>query len=326
MRGRAAVFAAVVALTLAGAVPSSADEVTVSLTNPGGSRTLYVESVLGQPLSSLDFGTGRSQPFRVRVVDTTMERSGFQVLTTMSNLYMVSGSTYAWDEVISSSEVGIAYPANPLNLLNVKAVVAPVYDVADTLTGTLCTTVTAAGGSCSIAMSALDGVRQTVDLAVDLADLNSLPLVPQAGEEGEFVEPDFAGIGADDPEKPGSFTPTNKRVISGVVSTASSTLTKASAALHALVADEPASALVDADTLGGALRTAMGATVYDALPSAVIDEIVAGLDTTVQALTADGLVGQSGTYLSYPQLDVNVPTDAAPGSYQGTLVVTAVQL
>jgi len=321
-------LACAAALSIAAlAVPSaSADEVTVSITNPGGSRTLYVENVLGQPLTSLDFGTGRSQPFRVRVVDTTMDRSGFQVLTTMSNLYKVSGSSHDWASTIASSDVSVAYPPNPLNLLNPKAVVAPVYDMTETLTGALCTTVQAAGGSCSIVMNGVDGLRQTVDLAVDLADLSSLPLVPQTGETGDFTSPDYAGIGAADPNKPGSFTPTNKRVISGVVSTASTTLTSVSAAVQALVAGQPASSLVDADTLGGSLRSALSGPVYDALPSTVIDQIIAGLNKTVRAVTAADLVGQSGTYLSYPQLDVNVPAETSPGSYEGTLVVTAVQL
>ncbi len=161
MRRAKPFLALAVAALLAGAasIPASADQVTVSVTNPGGSRTLYVESLLGQPLTSLDFGTTRSQPFRVRVVDATMDRSGFQVLTTMSNLYKVSGNSYDWTSTIGSSDVAVAYPPNPLNLLNAKAVVAPVFDMTETLTGALCTAVTAAGGSCSIALSAVDGLR-----------------------------------------------------------------------------------------------------------------------------------------------------------------------
>ena len=326
MSRRLAVLAALAALVAAVVGPAQADEVTVSLDNPGGSRTLYVENVLGSPLTSLEFGTTRSQPFRVRVVDQTMDRSGFQVLTTMSNLYMVDGASYDWAEKILSSEAAIAYPPNPLNLIDARAVVTPVFNMSETLTGALCTTVQVAGGSCTSAVNAVEGLRQTVDLAVDLADVNSLPLIPQSGEVGDFTSADYSGIGADDPNKPGSFTPTNRRVISGAVNTAASTITAVSTALQALVAGQPASSLVDEDTLAGALRSAMGGPVYDALSSTVIGQIISGLTATVQAIAASDIVGQSGTYLSYPQLDVNVPTGTTPGSYQGTLVVTAVQM
>ncbi|MDQ1438312.1 MAG: hypothetical protein QOK43_1941 [Acidimicrobiaceae bacterium] len=319
-------LAAVAALGVAATVPASADQVTVSITNPGGSRTLYVENLLGQPLTALDFGTSRSQPFRVRVVDATMDRSGFQVLTTMSHLYKVSGQSYDWASKIASSDLAISYPPNPLNLLNVRAVVAPIFDMTETLTGTLCTTVQAAGGSCTVAMSAIDGLRQTVDLVIDLADLNNLPLIPQIGEVGDFTSPDFAGIGANDPAKPNTFTPTNRRVISGAVSTATTTLTSVTNALKALVAQQAVGSLVDPDTLSGAVRDALGGPVFDALPASSVQTIMDGLTATVRNIASADIVGQSGTYLSYPKLDVTVPDNTSPGSYQGTLVVTAVQL
>lgn len=312
------------AATLPG--PASASEVTVALNNPGGSRTLFVEDLLGQPLTTLDFGTMRSQAFRVRVVDSTMDRSGFQVLTSLSNLYLVSGSSHDWTTSIPSSSVAVNYPPNPLNLLNPQAVVTPVYDMTETVTGALCTTITAAGGSCTIAMSAVDGLRQTVSLATDLADLSSLPLIPQMGETGAFTAPDFAGIGADDPAKPASFAPTNRKVISGAVNTAASTLTSVTTALQSLVAGQPATSLVDAATLASSLRTALGAAVYDALLPSQVQTIMGALVATARSVTSSNIVGQSGTYLSYPKLDATVPAKQTPGSYQGTLVVTAVQL
>jgi hypothetical protein len=311
---------------LAATTTAHADEVTVSVNNPGGSRTVFVETVLGAPLTSLNFGTTRSQPFRVRVVDTTMDRSGFQVLTTMTNLYKVSGTTYDYDEAIASSDISVAYPPNPLNLLDPQAVVTPVFNITETLSGSLCTAVQAAGGTCDIAMSGIEGLRQTVDLVVNLADLNSLPLVPQIGETGDFTAADYSGIGAGDPNKPGSFTPTTRRVISGAVSETVNTVNDVSTALQALVAAQPVAALVDLDTLSGALRDELGGPVFDALLPAELDGIIDALNATVQATTTGDIVGQSGTYLSYPKLDVNVPTETAPGNYQGTLVVTAVQL
>jgi hypothetical protein len=306
--------------------PAGAEQVTVALNNPGGSRTVYVENLIGQPLTTLDFGTSRSQPFRVRVVDATMDRSGFEVQTSMSNLYKTSDASFDWATKIASSNIAMAYPANPLNLLNPQAVVRPVYDMTETVSGALCTTIVSAGGSCSIAMSAVEGLRKTVTLAVNLADLNSLPLVPQTGETGAFSSPDFAGIAANDPAKPGSFSPTNKKVISGVVSTASNTLTSVTTALQSVVAGQPAGSLVDANTLASSLRSALGGPVFDILLPSQVTTILNALTVTARAVNAADIMGQSGTYLSYPRLDVTLPPGQAPGDYQGTLVVTAIQL
>lgn len=323
----AAGMAALAAASMtSGLSTASAEEVTVSLSNPGGSRTVYVEDLLGQELSTLNFGTSRSQPFRVRVVDDTMDRSGFEVVTTMSNLYLEDGATFDWDEIVPSDKLGVAYPPNPLNLLSPEAVIEPIYDFTETVSGALCTTITTLGGSCTVVMSGVDGLRQTVDLAVDLGDLNSLPLIPQEGETGLFDDADFAGIAADDPSKPGTFVPTTRRVISGVVSNAVETLDSVTAALELVIAGLPASSLVDSATLAGALRNSLGGTVYDALLPAQVSSILAALEVAVRDVTAADIVGQSGTYLSYPKLDVELPADQTPGSYKGTLVVTAVQL
>jgi hypothetical protein len=306
--------------------PANGEEVTVAVSNPGGSRTVYVENLLGQTLTSLDFGTTRSQPFRVRVVDTTMDRSGFQVLTTMSHLYKVSGATHDWASTIASSDISVNYPPDPLNLLDVHAVVAPVFDMTETVGGATCTAIQAAGGSCNVALSAIEGLRKTVDLVVDLTDLSNLPLIPQIGETGDYAQPDFSGIGANDPNKPGSFTPTSRQVISGAVSNAVNTLNSISSALQALVAGQPISSLVDVDTVTGALRDDLGGAVYDALLPAQVQTIVDALSATVRAVTTGDIVGQTGTYLSYPKLDVNVPSTTSAGDYEGTLVVTAVQM
>jgi hypothetical protein len=305
---------------------ASASQVTVAVTNPGGSRTLFVEDLLGQPLTTLDFGTTRAHPFRVRVVDSTMDRSGFSILTSMSNLYKVSGSTFAFGSTIPSSDVSVDYPTTPINALSVAAVVAPVFNVAETVTGPLCTALTGAGGSCSIALSGLNGLRQTVSTTVDLSSLLTLPLVPQIGDSGSFSSPDFSGIGSSDPLKPSVFTPTTVRVLSGGVGSDPALLTNVKAAVQSLIANSPASSLIDSGTLTGALRDAVGGPVYDALTPTQVQDLIAGLQPTLTDILTSQLVAQSGTYLSYPSLHVNVPTTAVAGNYQGTLVVTAVQL
>jgi hypothetical protein len=320
-------LAALAVSTAAATMPAAhADQVIVAIDNPGGSRTLFVEDLLGQPLTTLDFGTARSQAFRVRIVDSTMDRAGFQVLTSLSNLYLVSGAAYDWTTTLPAGDVAVNYPPNPLNLINPQAVVAPLYDMTETVSGALCTSITTLGGSCTIVMNGVAGLRQTVGLATNLADLTSLPLIPQIGETGAYTSPDFGGIAANDPNKPASFTPTNRKVISGAVNNAASTLTAVTTALQALIAGQPATSLVNATTLETDLRTALGGAVYDGLLPAQVQTILGALNTAAESVTASQIVAQSGTYLSYPKLDATVPAQQTPGSYKGTLVVTAVQL
>jgi hypothetical protein len=325
-------LAALAALGLAASMAStampaaSASDVTVALNNPGGSRTLYVETVLGAPLTTLDFGTMRSEPFRVRVVDDTMDRSPFYVTTSLSNLYLVSGNSYDWNTTIPSSAVSVNYPANPLGILNPQAVVAPLLDITETVTGTLCTTITAQGGTCNIAMTGVQALRQVVDLAVNAADLTNLPLVPQTGETGAYTSPDYSGIGAGDPGKPGSFDVTHRKVITGAINTVTSLLDSVKAAYATVLAGTNVTAVVDPAVLAAALRTAMGGTAYDALVAASgLQPVIDALSASVEDVVTNQILAQSGTYLSYPKLDVTLPTNQASGSYQGTLVVTAVQ-
>jgi hypothetical protein len=305
---------------------ATASQVTVAINNPGGSRTLFVEDMLGQPLTTLDFGTTRAHPFRVRVVDSTMDRAGFAVLTSMSNLYKSTGTTFDYASVITSANVSIDYPTTPINALSVAAIVTPVFDMAETATGTACAALTAAGGTCTIALTAVNGVRQTANLTVDLNKLLTLPIVPQMGDAGSFGSADYNGIGGGDPGKPASFTPSNVRVLSGGVGSDPQMFTDVKTAVQSLVAITPVSQLADPAVVSGALRNAIGGTVYDKLAPAVVSQLMAGLTPTVKDFVSSQIVAQSGTYLSYPSLHVAVPTKAPAGSYQGTLVVTAVQL
>ena len=314
------------------ALPATAADVTLALNNPGGSRTVYVEDLLGQPLSTLDFGATRSQPVRVRVVDTTMDRAGFQVSATMSNLYKATGaSTYDRTKSIPSSAVSVGYPQVPISVKDVSATVTPVFDLAENVTGgTLCTAIQLVGGTvCNIAVSGVRGLRQSVTVPVDLADLAPLPLVPQQGETGAFTTPNYLGIG-DHPGKPDPVpTATSRRFVSGGLGTV---LTGIQARLVALLGTTaPASSVIDTGTLTTTLRTALGTgvggvPVFDLLSAADAQSLVDGLTATLLTLTPSDVVAQSGTYLSFPLLNVAVPSTTEAGDYRGTLVVTSVQL
>lgn len=321
----AGVAAAAVAASV---VPASAADVTVALSNPGGSRTVYVENLLGQPLSTLDFGTGRVQPFRVRVVDDTMDRNGFRVLATMTNLYKATGaSSYDFATSIASDRVSVGYPATPVNALDIEAVVAPVYDLTETVTGTLCTTLTTlslpGATPCDINLSGLTGVRQTLEQTVDLANLPGLPLVPQAGDTGAFTNPAYAGLAAAAPQPASPPAATSVRLLSGDVGT---TLTGLQSALNTVVTSASSvTSLVPEADVTAALRDFLTGVVWDALLPADKTALVEGLTATARTLVPADLVAQTGTYLSFPQLNVAVPPSAAAGDYRGTLVVTSVQ-
>jgi hypothetical protein len=309
----------------AAGLPASASQVTVALDNPGGSRTLYVEDLLGQPLTTLDLGTARSQAFRVRVVDTTMDRTGFEVMSSMSNLYKADGQGYDFGTTIPSKKVWVDYGLDPVNAQGVAAVVTPLYNLSATVPQPLCGVLTSLGGSCTISMSSVEGVRQALPVDVDLSALPGLPLVPQMGETGTYDSPDYAGIAANDPAKPAQVSATTKRVLSGDVGVSQTLLDALKAALDAKVAGTPVGDLVSEGTLTTGLRNAVGGSVYDSLTAGQVQGLIDLLNASALAPLLANVVAQTGTYLSFPNLHVTVPTGTPAGAYKGTLVVTAIQ-
>ncbi|MGI8794050.1 MAG: hypothetical protein ACR2H3_12915 [Acidimicrobiales bacterium] len=312
-------------LMVATVTPSTAQsDVDVAVSNPGGSRTLYVEDLLGNPLTSLDFGVTRLQPFRVRVVDATMDRTGFTVSAEMTKLYRDTGAGLDYATAIPSSNVEIAHPLVALNVLDVSARVQPVFDLAATLTGALCTAVTTLGGSCAVSVPDVAGVVQTLPLTVDLSALQNLPLLPQGSDPGAFTNPSFAGVGAADPA-PSGTTATARQMIRGLVVADTSVLAALQTALGTAVSGKTASELINSGLLTSSVRDAVGGTVWDSLSLDDQTALLAALAATAENVVANMVLGQTGTYLSFPVLTVNVPSDAAKGTYRGTLVVTGLQ-
>lgn len=321
-----AALAGLALLASAFGLPSSAQtDVDVSLDNPGGSRALYVEDLLGQPVTSLDFGVSRAQPLRVRVVDTTMDRSAFTVSAEMTNLYLADGADLLYGTIIASSKVSITHPLVPLNIRDAAARVQPVFDLAATLTGTLCTAVQTAGGSCVVSAPDVDGVIQSLPVSVDLDDLTNLPLLPQGSDPGTFSEPSYEGVGAGDPAAAGSTAATARQMIKGSVVSTTTLLNALDTALAAAIAGKDADEVVDTGVLTSAVRDAIGGTVWDALSVDDQQLLLDALVVTAENVVATSILSQTGTYLSFPVLTVAVPTDAAKGTYRGTLVVTGLQ-
>lgn len=328
-----AVAGTAVALSLvtAATFSASADNVAVSVNNSGGSRTLYVESMLGQPLTSLEFGAARSQPFRVRVVDSSMDRAGFTVSATMTNLYKADGTTLDFTTMIPSSNLSLGYATSPINAKDVSALVQPVYDVGATISGTLCTTIqtlqtlNGIAPSCVIDLQDVTGKLQTVPLAADLNNLPSLPLVPQVGDSGAFDNPAYAGAAATAPRPSAPPGATSKRLVHATAVNTDAVLATIQTALAKLTSGLPLADKVDTNTVTSRLRDALTAAVFDKLSDAEVQELRNALGATLAALAPADVLGQSGTYLSFPMLNVSVPNGSTKGNYKGTLVVTGLQ-
>lgn len=301
-----------------------ADDVTVSVNNPGGTRTVFLETIDGQPLTALDLGDGASQPLRVRVVDSSMDRNGFQVNAEMTNLYRSTGAS-AWDfsSSVPSSDVSLGYSTTPLNTLDVSALVQPVVDVVGSVPGGLCLLLGL--GSCGLSFPDLTANLQTLTVPVDLGQLANLPIVPQAGQAGAFASPSFNGIGATDPAKPGVPSPTSLRMLGGGTGVAGPLLTSLDSTLGTTLSGVPLDSVLPIATVTALLQQTLGAA-YDLLSGPQLTSILSTLTYTVDSLGAGSILGQSGTYTSYPTLNVSLPENLDPGTYEGTLVVTAVQL
>lgn len=329
-RSRIAIGAlgAAVALAAAAFAPAGAQvDVDVAVDNPGGSRSLFVEDLAGQSLSELDFGNARSLPFRVRVVDSTMDRTGFSVSAGMTNLYFEDGGSLDFGDSIASENVAVDNALDPLNVLDPGTLVEPVFDTVSTIADdTICTLLglPLVGGVCTIEAFDVTGLLQTVELPVDLSDLSGLPLLPQSVSPGAFTDPSFEGVGADDPDAAGAPAATTRRLVSGSPVSDATVLANVESELDTLLSTLGIEEQIDRDVLIAALREVVG-VAWDTLDSTQVQTVIDSTVATLQALTGTNLLAQTGTYMSFPQLELTVPDDASAGTYRGTLVVTGLE-
>lgn len=318
---------AAIAIGAAGVPASAQTSVPVTLENPGGSRVMFVEEIDGTPLEALDFGTSRSLPFKVRVVDDQFDREGFTVSATMTNLYATDGlGNVDYDlQEIASAQVSLGSVAGP-SALDVSAVVQPVLDTVTSLTDPIIcnllgfTPLDPTDG-CTINGTSVAGKLTSLTLPADvLAQLPKLPLIPQPVETGAFTNPEHGvgTVGAADPT-PSVLDPTSLDVLGGDALPVD--LSALDSLLDQLVAGADDSAIIDST----ALLNELGQTLnLGALLPAQVATLLASTQATVQNLTLGNILSQTGTYVSLPTLNVSTAT-AAAGDYKGTLVVTALQ-
>lgn len=307
-------------LGLAAAAP--AEEVLVTLQNPTPARVVFVEDVLGNPLETMQFGLSRAKPFRVRVVDSTMTLDGFNVNAAMSHLYLASGSSYDWKTKIVSGNLSLGYAKTALNVLGTSVLLQPVYDAvlsAAAVCGSLGLPICPLPED--LLISDIDGVVQSVDVPVDLP---GLPLVPQAGDTGDFTNPHFAGVAAGDPNKPASWTASQIRVMSGALSAnMSGVLSNLESLLETEISSLSAGDIVPEEVLAQAIMDAVNSAALPVdIDTTAAALLIDGVSLTLDAVTLDSILGQSGTYISYPILNAEVPEGTPGGEYRGTLVLT----
>ena len=323
MRNFRKLAAGVAALTIAGVgLPAGAqtEPVDVTLTNPGGSRVIFVEDMAGNDLvtSGINFGTSRSVPFQVRVEDNAFARQSFSVSSTMTNLYLDGGTSA---DKIASSNVTLNRQV-PLNIFDVEATVQPLVNTVTTVTdGATCTVLTAAGVPCTLSTTGVVGKVQDLIVPVNLSNLASLPLLPQANETGAFTNAEYGAgtAGAGDPAATGAPTPTSRMLISGAPVDTAAVLS----GLNTTLDTATRAALVEDSAVRAALLAAYPALL--GVATTVVDSLVASAVATAQDLIPAQILAQTGRYITLPKLDVVVPGTAAAGNYTGTLVVTAVQ-
>jgi len=314
----------VLPLVVAAAVPARADTAVDVIVGNGGPRTLYVEDLAGNELTTLDFGALRTLPFRVRVVDDAFDRDDFTVLASMTNLYRDDSGDLVFDDRIASSDLELVNPRNPLDITGVSSQVQPVLDTVTTIANPVTCgllSLPVLGGSCTIDLDDLTGKLQTLDAVVNLADTSNLPLVPQFAEQGAFTNPEW--IGDTLPAKPsGAPAATQRRLLAGEAIDAGDVLTDLQTDLDDLVAGADLDDLIDTSVFLSAIQDELDMVLTGPLITAIL-----GATTTVTAETLDAahILYQSGQYSSYPMLRVDVPDDATNGTYRGTLVVTGIQ-
>jgi hypothetical protein len=381
-RSKVAAAALVGATALAGAGATTAHaggNVTVSLSSVSPQETVSITDLEGHDLTTQGLNLGSdnplssalSAPMEVTVTDANQTPSGFDIYASMTNLYQCTtssgactlpGTEPAGSALIPSQNVGVSYPASPLQVANVSALAAPLFTVAGSLPAAVCTdahllnSALSCGSSIPVTMT-VKGVGQALQQAVNLATLNNLPVIPQAGATGQFQNPAY-GYGAVPYRS--QTTGSTLSVISGTDNTNASVLSTLQSQITG--AGSVPSQYLDTNSLDTALQSALvtalgtvntgitdvGDSVWVELENASSNPILttAGVSPvslatvepslaatllslggisstcTTPTQTLSCIVGVSGTYRSFPILNLSVPAGTSNGNFEGTLVFT----
>jgi hypothetical protein len=344
---------------------ASAETVDVSLGALGGTRQFAVEDISGNPLETLDLGTGGTQPFRTRVIDSsfTSVSEPYTVSATMSNLYLKDGASYDWDTLVPSDQLSLIYPTNPLSALGVAFPVVPdlsltgVLPTCASLPGTVKTTLglNLAGVSSDLAVTALcaalgtgltvtstgtdavDGAVQQVTAAA--TNLLNIPTQLTGATTGSFDDPDYGAdtVGFNDPAKPAVNDPSSLQIMKGTPNLTDALKAEILAKLNTALSLVPLTTVnnVGAETTLAAALSALSTSTdtgvanlgaaLSTLDAAKQSAILNLLTSAVVPVQLENIPSLSGQYFAFPSLKA-APVNLTPGEYAGTMTVTFVQL
>lgn len=345
-------IALAVALALAASSTATAQTATeVRTAVQASSRQLSVSDLAGAPLTHLSLEPGRAAPFAVRVTDTGMAPSDFQVDVVMNHLYREGAEGPDAAHAIPSSEVSLGHAAIPLDAVGALLDLSPTHLVSSAIGAIDCAAVTASLGLtpaevvtdpvCTLVDGLLGGAAVTVedvpltgtslrDVDLSALDPSLLPISLSAADlgAGRFTHPAcHTGIGAADAScdvGPGttSHTVIRGRPLTGALTGALATVvddavgTAAPEAVTAVVQALQAASSAEVQRLGNRLAG------YSAADQATLVEDL--LEVTTGTLGVDDLDAVTGTWVSFPTLQVD-PTSAAEGSYAGTMTLTLIE-
>lgn len=311
---------AVTTLLGASAAMASSSTITVSTGSINGTRTLQLLDPTGGSLAgALPIGTGNSGSFVASVVDANYKHVGYQVTSTMTNLYPYSSGTYSIGTTnVPSSGVGVSFPTQGLQLDNVTDLVQPVFTIAGNLTGTLGLTALSLllpGTNLTTFSTTVDGMGGSVTTAaahVLDGSLTTLPVSVQHGIADSYTTP--ATLAAN-----GTVNETGAKSVLLMDGTAQ---TIGASTLNAAL--PAATSVTNLISQGWLSQSAVLQAVANALAIPVVDlttAVIAPLTGTATG-TIGGVLGQTGSYNTVPQLHVTVPSTVPSGTYQGVLTVT----
>ena len=337
--GRLAVAGTAAAVLGASTVPAFATSpppvpVPVTANNSVGQRTLALADGTGNVLDGthgIALSPGRATSVVASVTDANYQTSGFQVTSTMSNLYQTaSGGGYDYaSPYLPSSSVSLSRSPVPLSLQAVGANVAPVFTLAGNLTSAI-PAVSLIGLTPRIPLAntsvqVTGSLQNLVVVAGSTVDntLAGLPLTVAGGTAGAYTNP--LALSSSDTPAAGS-TATTIPLISGTKSTtaAATLLTQLRTQLGTLTTATPlasgATPVISADDIVAALSNQLG------LPTAVITSnltaILGALVPTLTSLDPTGVTSLLGTYSGSNRLTVTPPANAVAGTFKGLLTVT----
>lgn len=330
---RALTTIALAVLVAAGPMALAA-EVNVTSTVVGGTRTMTLRGPDGGPLNGIALGTAGTAPFFTNVTDVQYSRAGYQVSANLSNLYAFDGATFDCTTSMPASSISLGFAIDPTSVSGVAGLTEATWDLAGTLTDPVATLL---GVPVGTAISATDVLGEQIDRTLagvydGLED--NLPIKVDVGTGGAFTEPGPHADCAPSPSNP----PTTYTIMDGQVNTLAELFAWVTGEVTS-AADENTNGTVHADELvatGEVAAGTMSQAVRDALQAAgvnlaLLDTLLAGgtitMDDIYVLLTATldpvtSLIGQTGTYLSVPQLTATVPDQTPSGTYRGTLTVT----